>query len=203
MANRVKPKSTEETPPAEATPDALPLSQSIPVVSHEPVSEGEVFEDTAEDGRFAGLKAQLEGHLWKDQPEAPAEEIPLLPYVIEELGIQPVALASKTWASDFGPGGAARTYKTAVYGEDGAIVYTSTIKFHSGPMGEGTPNTPSGMADSTLLSIVADRLTAFQAGPFASEETGKALDMILEAASLLNARTREREARGVQGKHEA
>ena len=135
------------------------------------------------------------------EPEAPGENAPCVPYVIVELGIQPVALASRTFASDFGPGGAAHTYKTAVYGEDGAIVHTNTIKFQNGALGAlGGIN---GMADSTLLSILADRLTAFQAGPFASEQTGNALECVQQAAAWLNQRTADRQARGVQGKHTA
>lgn len=183
MANKTK---TDPKPVAEAifgeetTPDALlPLQESEPT----PSVDAAIMETLL------------------PEPQVPGENVPCVPYVIEELGIQPVALASRTFASDFGPGGAAHTYKTAVYGEDGAIVHTGIIKFQKGALGEG--GGINGMADSTLLSILLDRWTAFQAGPFASEETGKALDMILEAISLLNYRTREREARGVQGKHEA
>lgn len=139
---------------------------------------------------YAGLRARL---------SAPGKTVATL---IEERGIQPVALASKTFASEVGPGGAANRYKTVVYAPDDAIAHYGVVKFHCGPLGEGTPNVPNGMADSTLLSILADRWSAFQAGPFASEHTGKALDHILEALSLLNARTLERTERGVQGKHE-
>jgi hypothetical protein len=159
------------SPEPEAT--AIPVTMEDAAVGHVAASEGEEF------------------------IEAPP---PQTPYAITELGIQPVALASRTFASDFGPGGSAHKYKTAVYGPDGAIVYQCAIKFQNGALGEG--GGINGMADSTLLSILADRWTAFQSGPFASEQTSKALKCIHEAAALLNARTAEREARGVQGKHE-
>lgn len=171
-----------ETPSPEH-PVPVVEESSVPevaVVDHISVSEGEEF----------------------TEPEVPAEELPLLPYAIEELGIQPVALASKTWASDFGPGGAAHTYKTAVYGEDGAIVHQSTIKFQKGGLLE-VGGGINGIADSTLLSILLDRWHSFQNGPFASEETHQAKQHVLAALECLNTRTREREARGVQGKHEA
>jgi hypothetical protein len=136
------------------------------------------------------------------EQEAPAEEIPLPnSRVVEELGIQPVALESITFASDFGPGGAAHTYKTLVYGADGLPVYRNEIKFQKGALGEGGEG--GGMADSTLLSILLDRWTAFQEGPFASKEIEEALPHLMDAVCLLNARTRERDARGVQGKHGA
>jgi hypothetical protein len=151
------------------------LSPEVVVVDHVAASEGEEFTD----------------------PEA----LPQLPYQITELGIQPVALASRTYASDFGPGGAAHKYRTVVDGQDGAIVASHEVKFQNGALGEG--GGINGISDSTLLSILADRWTAFQSGPFASNETGEALRCVLEAAQWLNTRTAEREGRGVQGKHEA
>lgn len=132
------------------------------------------------------------------------EEVPDPPksqYQITELGIQPVALASRTYASEFGPGGAAHAYRTLVDGPDGAIVASHEVHFQNGALGEG--GGINGISDATLLSILADRWTAFQEGPFASEQTGKALECVQQAAAWLNQRTAEREARGVQGKHEA
>jgi hypothetical protein len=180
MANKPKEKPVAEaTQSEETTPDALPLSQdSEPTLSMD-----------------AAIMETL-----LPEPQAPGENVPCVPYAIEEIGIQPVALASRTFASDFGPGGAAHTYKTAVYGEDGAIVHTSTIKFQKGALGEG--GGINGMADSTLLSILLDRWSAFQEGPFASKEVEEALPHLMDAVCLLNARTREREERSVQGKHE-
>lgn len=195
-------KIVEEDHPVEPTTDALqPLTATDAALCVDaglsPDPEATIVPVVHEDAGVAHVAVSDGEELEEPAPLAD----PLLPYAITELGIQPVALASRTFASDFGPGGAAHTYKTAVYGPDGSIVYQSAIKFQRGALREEGGGI-NGMADSTLLSILADRWTAFQAGPFPSEQTGKALDMVLEAISLLNARTLERTERGVQGKHE-
>ena len=209
-------KKTESPRPAAETEAVVPVVETldpehpVPVVV-EPAPEVEAVAHVAvsEGEEFAAPKAIL---IVEDEP-AP---ISYTNRLITELGLQPVALASRTYASDFGPGGAASTYRTLVYDNNGAILATNEVKFQNGEVYDAsaaldpetgyialTPSGINGISDSTLLSIVADRLTAFQAGPFACEQNGKALACIHEAAVWLNARTVERQTRGVEGKHEA
>lgn len=58
-----------------------------------------------------------------------------------------------------------------------------------------------GATNKCLLAIVADRLRAFQASPFACEHKAKALECVEKALIVLENRTRERRARGVEGTH--
>lgn len=173
-----------ETPdPEHPVPVVVEPAPEVEAVAHVAVSEGE---------EYVGPRVIL---VVEDDP-AP---ISYTNRLITELGLQPVALVSATYASDFGPGGAAHTYRTLVYDNHGAPVSLHEFKFQNGETAEGI----NGISDSTLLSIVADRLAAFQASPFACEQNGKALACIHEAAVWLNARTVERQTRGVEGKHEA
>lgn len=74
----------------------------------------------------------------------------------------------------------------------------STILFQNGPIPEKGVN---GLTQEVLLAIVQDRLEAFQAGPFACEENGNALEAVKEAMHWLHHRTLKRLARGVEGTH--
>lgn len=123
---------------------------------------------------------------------------------IPELGVSPVALLTKTFAhakAKFEAGGSYHLYRSLVYNTDGTIASPHEVLFHEGPL--STLPGPNGIADTTLLSILAHRIGAFQAGPFACEENAKALEHILAAIQCLNDRTLERQARGVQGEHAA
>jgi hypothetical protein len=51
-----------------------------------------------------------------------------------------------------------------------------------------------------LIAIVIDRLRGFQSGPFSCRENALALTKMEEALHWLNARTRDRMERGVEGK---
>ncbi len=77
---------------------------------------------------------------------------------------------------------------------------TCRISFQNGAIAEKGVN---GVTQEALLAIVIDRLRAFQAGPFASRENALALTKIEEAQHWLLHRTRERMARGVEGKSAA
>ena len=88
---------------------------------------------------------------------------------------------------------------TYVVSERDADNVLATIKFQTGPLKEAGIN---GVGIESLLAISADRLTAFQAGPFACASNQKALDAINEAIAALNERTRERMARNVEGTHQ-
>lgn len=73
-----------------------------------------------------------------------------------------------------------------------------TILFQNGPIGERGVN---GITQEALLSIVADRLRSFQAGPFASRENAVALTHVETAQLWLHKRTLDRINRGVEGTH--
>ena len=57
----------------------------------------------------------------------------------------------------------------------------------------------NGVMDENLLAIVVDRLRGFQSGPYACRENALALTKLEESLMWLRERTREREARGVEG----
>ena len=57
----------------------------------------------------------------------------------------------------------------------------------------------NGVTQEALLAIVIDRLRSFQAGPFACDENGEALDYCGYALAALQKRTLARIARGVEG----
>lgn len=74
----------------------------------------------------------------------------------------------------------------------------TTILFQNGPIPEKGVN---GITQEVLLAIVADRLQAFQAGPYACAENADALSHVMAAQEALLGRTRARMARGVEGTH--
>lgn len=74
----------------------------------------------------------------------------------------------------------------------------STILFQNGPINEVGVN---GLTHEALIAIVVDRIRAFQAGPYACRENALALTKLEEAQHWLNARTRARMARDVEGTH--
>jgi hypothetical protein len=76
----------------------------------------------------------------------------------------------------------------------------SFILFQNGPIQEAGVN---GISNEALLAIVIDRLRSFQAGPFACDDNDEALEHCESALYHLIRRTRERLARGVEGKTEA
>lgn len=73
------------------------------------------------------------------------------------------------------------------------------VLFQNGPIGEAGVN---GVTQEVLLAIVADRLQAFQSGPYACPENGEALKHVEAAQEALLSRTRARMARGVEGTHQ-
>lgn len=74
------------------------------------------------------------------------------------------------------------------------------IEFQHGPIAESGIN---GLTNEVLLAIVADRLRCFQSSKFACRENALALTKIEEAFHWLEARTKARERRGVEGTHNA
>lgn len=59
-----------------------------------------------------------------------------------------------------------------------------------------------GVTNETLLAVVIDRLEGFQDGPFSCAENETALQYSKLALHTLHERTRERNSRGVENKHE-
>lgn len=70
------------------------------------------------------------------------------------------------------------------------------VQFQKGPVGENGVN---GCQQEDLLAIVIHRLQAFQSGEFRCRENDLALTKLEEAMHWLNARTSERQKRGVEG----
>lgn len=73
-----------------------------------------------------------------------------------------------------------------------------TLRFQNGPIKEVGTN---GITNEALLAIVIDRLQSFQSGPYACRENALALTKLEEGMHWLQARTRGRVARGVEGTH--
>jgi hypothetical protein len=103
-----------------------------------------------------------------------------------------------------GQGGACYTYaingfntETNAVADD--VYFGIEVLFQNGPIKEFGVN---GVTHEALLAIVIDRLRSFQAGPFACEANQFALDHCMAALDNLQARTRARIARGVEGTHE-
>jgi hypothetical protein len=101
-----------------------------------------------------------------------------------------------------GAGGANHVYEVSGFDAPGIPKESGhlTINFQNGPINEAGVN---GVTQEVLLSIVADRLRSFQAGQYACRENAIALTKIEEAQQWLQARTRARMARGVEGTHAA
>ena len=72
------------------------------------------------------------------------------------------------------------------------------VSFQNGPIKEFGVN---GVTQEALLAIVIDRLRSFQSGPFACEDNAAALLHCIRAKDHLQARTKARIARGVEGTH--
>lgn len=115
----------------------------------------------------------------------------------------------EVWALDEpGPGGACHEYDIVLSvpspNNDGlmdSFNETSTkIKFQKGAIHEAGIN---GITNESLLAVVIDRLNGFANGPFKNAQTMHALNHCRLALEALEERTKERAARGVEGKHVA
>lgn len=78
------------------------------------------------------------------------------------------------------------------------VAQTCQLSFQNGPIKEVGTN---GITHEALLAVLIDRMRGFQSSPFACRENAIALTKLEEAAHWLNARTRARVARGVEGTH--
>lgn len=97
-----------------------------------------------------------------------------------------------------GAGGANHVYQVRGYHNKDTDETATVIRFQNGPINEAGVN---GLTQEVLLSIVADRLRSFQAGPFSCRENALALTKIEEAQHWLQQRTLARMRRGVEGTH--
>jgi hypothetical protein len=105
-----------------------------------------------------------------------------------------------------GSGGASHAYLISGYSGDANPSLPDELKghwaggmlilFQNGPIKEAGLN---GITQEVLLAIVIDRLRGFQGGQFSSRENAIALTKCQEALFWLQARTRDRIARGVEG----
>lgn len=103
-------------------------------------------------------------------------------------------------ADDVDPnnGNASHIYDVTWQEQDDSGMHIA-IEFQDGPIGEVGIN---GLTNEVLLAIVIDRLECFQTSKFASPFNEAALTHVRQGLAALEARTREREARGVEGTHQ-
>lgn len=94
-----------------------------------------------------------------------------------------------------GAGGANHEYQISWQGPhcDGI-----NISFQNGPIKENGVN---GITQEALIAIVIDRLWSFQAGAFACIANQDAINHFEAGLKILQRRTQERIARGVEGTH--
>lgn len=97
-----------------------------------------------------------------------------------------------------GIGNACHEYSIVHWQQDLEDIPMCNIKFQNGAVLEAGVN---GISNEALLSIVEDRLIGFQSGQFACRDNAVALTKLQECMMWLQKRTRDREARGVEGTH--
>lgn len=73
------------------------------------------------------------------------------------------------------------------------------LAFQNGPIKEAGVN---GVTNEALLEVLISRMEGFVSGPYNTPDNEKALECLKGAREAFNARTREREERGVEGTHE-
>lgn len=83
-------------------------------------------------------------------------------------------------------------------GPEQVIANRAILRFQNGPIAECGVN---GITQEALLTVVADRLRSFQAGPYSCKENAVALTHIETALLWLQKRTLDRMRRGVEGTH--
>jgi hypothetical protein len=95
-----------------------------------------------------------------------------------------------------GPGNACHEYEISAVGDNSQFPPVR-IRFQRGPIKEiGLVN---GLSQEVLTAILIDRLEGFQSGPYACDDNSEALKAYRVALAALQRRTRERQARGVEG----
>lgn len=98
-----------------------------------------------------------------------------------------------------GQGGACHDYSIGIPSQDpNSTATTIPLRFQNGPIAEVGVN---GITHEALIAILIDRLEGFEAGPYANEFNARALGYLQAAQESLQARTKTRMARGVEGTH--
>lgn len=106
---------------------------------------------------------------------------------------------TNVYASEYvGPGNAHHNYDIVHKEEGKPDRFLATLNFQDGPIKEAGIN---GVMDENLIAIVIDRLRGFQSGAYSSRYNAIALTKLEESLMWLQQRTRDREARGVEGTH--
>lgn len=97
-------------------------------------------------------------------------------------------------------GGGCHEYSLEVLREDfdPPLFRRAALSFQQGAISEVGCN---GITDEALLVVLIDRLARFQEGNFACDENADALHALQYALAQLQARTRDRQRRGVEGEH--
>lgn len=100
-----------------------------------------------------------------------------------------------------GAGGANHVYELSLSSPpDGpgitAANGTTVIRFQNGAAHEAGIN---GLTNEALIAVVLDRLRGFQSGQFAGRDNAMAISHLEDALMRLQRRTRDRQARGVEG----
>jgi len=86
----------------------------------------------------------------------------------------------------------------------GGVCYTTglLVCWQDGPLGRGDDRkAPNGAFVEDLIQAAISRLEFYQSGKFACRENEVAIDDLRAALSALDQRTRDREARNVEGTH--
>lgn len=86
----------------------------------------------------------------------------------------------------------------------GSVVGTGlTIVWQDGPLGRGADRKPpNGAFVEDVIDAARQRIEHYQAGQFACEENAEAIGYLTKALECCDRRTREREARAVEGTHQ-
>lgn len=76
------------------------------------------------------------------------------------------------------------------------------IRWQDGPLAvDGERKAPNGAFAETVIAAALGRIRFYQSGKFACRENALAITKLEEAIFWLEHRTRDREARGVEGTH--
>ena len=94
--------------------------------------------------------------------------------------------------------GGSHIYRLRVNAQGEHYSAEQEIEFQNGPLQEAGHN---GISDEALLAIVIDRLEGFQTAQYRSRYNALAITKLEEAMHWLNARTTDRQKRGVEGTH--
>lgn len=100
-----------------------------------------------------------------------------------------------------GAGGANHVYELSLSSPPNgpgitAVNGTTVIRFQDGAVHEAGIN---GLTNESLIAVVLDRLRGFQSGQFAGRDNAMAISHLEDALMRLQRRTRDRQARGVEG----